>query len=113
MILLVEHRPSLPVEVKITLFRLAQEALNNIAKNARARQVTARLHRAVAEYDDGEVVHLQIVDDGRGFDPKQLSPARLGLTIMQERAAAIGATLTIASRPGQGTRIEIIWPGAV
>ena len=48
-------------------------------------------------------------DDGRGFDPANAPPDRLGLGIMRERAQAIGATLTIDSQPGQGTRIRAVW----
>ena len=54
-------------------------------------------------------VLLSIRDDGRGFDPAQVPHARLGLGIMQERAQAIGATLTLESQPGHGTQVTVLW----
>ena len=55
------------------------------------------------------MVLLRIVDDGRGFDPRDVLPDQLGLAIMRERAERIGAKLEIESQPGQGTRITAIW----
>lgn len=93
----------LPSEVQVTLYRLCQEGLNNIAKHAGASQVDILL-----QYDpDG--VELSIRDDGRGFDPQQTLPGHYGLSMMNERAAAIGATFTINSQPGQGAEIVIRW----
>ena len=83
------HACDLPPAVKVALYRIAQEALNNIAKHAVAGQATIRL-----DCTDEEVI-LRIRDDGRGFDPREISPESLGLGIMRERAAAIGATLKI------------------
>lgn len=95
---------ALPSEVQIILYRLCQEALNNIAKHSGAGQVLIDL-----QYDDGTVA-LSIRDDGRGFDPGQVSPGHYGLNIMQERATAAGAALTIWSAPGQGTEVAVRWP---
>jgi two-component system nitrate/nitrite sensor histidine kinase NarX len=94
----------LPSEVQIILYRLCQEALNNIAKHAAAGQVLIDL-----QYDHGTVA-LSIRDDGRGFDPGQVSPGHYGLNIMQERAKAAGAALSIRSAPGQGTEVAVRWP---
>jgi signal transduction histidine kinase len=52
---------------------------------------------------------LSIQDNGRGFNPAEVSSERLGLGIMHERASAIGATLTIKSQPGQGTLVTVSW----
>jgi len=101
--LTVEGQRSLPPDVKVSLYRIAQEALNNVAKHAGASQATVSLHR------QSKQVELYISDDGRGFDPEGISPESLGLGIMRERAEAIGATLEIESQVGQGTRVVVIW----
>jgi signal transduction histidine kinase len=58
---------------------------------------------------NGQSVELRIRDDGRGFDPEQVPPDRMGLGIIQERAQAIGADLAIQSSLGKGTQITVIW----
>ncbi len=100
----VEGVRSLPPEVQVALYRVAQEALNNLAKHAGASQARVSLH------SQPEQVELRISDDGRGFDPEGISPESLGLGIMRERAEAIGAALRIESQIGQGTRITLVWP---
>jgi signal transduction histidine kinase len=93
----------LPADVKEVFYRVAQEALNNIAKHANAGAVQLHLN---AQPGWAEVA---IRDDGAGFDAAELTPENLGLKIMRERAEAIGAQLRIHSRPGDGTRIELVW----
>ena len=93
----------LDAEVKIALYRIAQEALNNVAKHAGASAATLRLSCQPGQ------VELQVHDDGLGFDPAKLSPNSLGLGIMRERAEAIGAALTIESQPMAGTEITVSW----
>lgn len=100
----VEEICDLPSEVQVALYRIAQEALNNSAKHARASQVTVSLTCQPAE------VVLSISDDGCGFDPSSISLDHLGVSIMHERARSIGATLNIESQPGHGTRVEVTWP---
>jgi signal transduction histidine kinase len=106
---------SLPAEVQVTLYRIAQEALNNVAKHANARQVTVGFRRArpaPAGTEQAVGIVLSIVDDGCGFDLER-GPSLgkgLGLGIMRERAEAIGAELRIHSHPGEGTRVEAVWP---
>ena len=95
---------ALPSEVQFILYRLCQEALNNIAKHSGAGQVLIHL-----QHDNGTVA-LSIRDDGRGFDPGQVPPGHYGLNIMQERAKAAGAALVIWSAPGQGTEVAVRWP---
>ena len=99
----VEGEGSLPVEVKIALYRIAQESLNNVVKHAQAKQATVNLHYGA------EQVVLRVTDDGKGFDPASVSPSSLGLGIMRERARSIGIGLSIASEVGHGTSIEAIW----
>ncbi len=94
---------SLPAEVQVALYRLCQEGLNNIAKHAGANQVEINL-----QYEAG-MVKLHIRDDGCGFNPAHISSGHHGLSIMQERAKAIGATLSITSQKSHGTEIFIHW----
>jgi PAS domain S-box-containing protein len=96
---------SLPTEVQIALYRIAQEALNNITKHARATMATIDLHCQPG------YARLHISDDGRGFDPQGVQPGQLGLDIMRERAQSIGAILRIESQPNQGTRVLAEWQG--
>jgi nitrate/nitrite-specific signal transduction histidine kinase len=93
-------------EVKIVFYRVAQEALNNIAKHSGARQVDIHL-----ECKPGQL-HLCIQDDGLGFEPDSLPPGHMGIAIMRERANSIGASLKIESQPGQGTTVELDWKPA-
>jgi PAS domain S-box-containing protein len=93
----------LSAEVKVALYRIAQEALNNIAKHAGASQAEIRLSC------DGGVVRLQISDDGVGFDLADIPAKSLGLGIMRERANTIGAQLDVESQIGTGTQITVIW----
>jgi nitrate/nitrite-specific signal transduction histidine kinase len=93
-------------EVKIVFYRVAQEALNNIAKHSGARQVDVHL-----ECQTGGM-NMLIKDDGLGFDPGCITPEHLGIAIMRERANSIGASLMIESQPGQGTTVELDWRSA-
>jgi signal transduction histidine kinase len=96
--------PDIALAAKEALYRIAREALHNIVKHARARQVTLRMDRR----DDG--VALEIADDGAGFDPGDSFPGHLGLRSMRERAARLNGTFQIESAPGQGTRIAVSVP---
>ena len=101
-----EEPGNLPPDVRVTLYRIVQEALNNIAKHARATQVVV----ALRPHNGGMI--LSIRDDGRGFDlEKALSANHYGLKIMRERADGISATLQVASQTGQGTEITLTWKG--
>ena len=101
----------LPAEVKVALYRIAQEALNNVAKHAGASQATVRLQRVPSARGTGakETIELSIHDDGRGFEPESISPDSLGLGIMRERAETIGAALQIESQLGKGSQVTVIW----
>ena len=94
---------SLPVEVKNVFYRIAQEGLNNVLKHADASRVWFRF-----SCSDAEGV-LTISDDGQGFSPEDVPAGHLGLEIMAERAEAIGAELTLASNPGEGTTLRLVW----
>jgi signal transduction histidine kinase len=107
----VEGEPDLPPDVHVALYRIAQEALNNAAKHARASQATVCLHciPPASGGDRGGAVTLFIQDNGRGFDPDDVSPDHLGLGIMRERAEAIGARFKIESQIGHGTQVTVVW----
>jgi PAS domain S-box-containing protein len=92
---------TLPEEVKLAVYRIAQEALNNVVKHARAGRVRIELRCKP------ERVTLSVHDDGRGFDPAGIESHHLGLGIMRERAKAVGARLTVDSRPGQGSTVTV------
>jgi signal transduction histidine kinase len=100
----IEGEAELPVDVKVALYRITQEAFNNIAKHATATQVDVTLRRGLDQ------AILTIQDNGRGFDPGSVPAGHMGLNIMRERAQAIGAELTIESSPARGTQIGVIWP---
>jgi signal transduction histidine kinase len=92
-----------PTEVKLCLYRVAQEALNNIAKHAHASQVEI-YYRA-----QPEAVRLTVFDNGRGFDVDRRAAGQMGLNIMAERTRQIGARLTLHSDSGAGTEVCVEW----
>ena len=99
----VEGERALPDEVKVALYRIAQESLNNVVKYARAQQVTVDLRQQPMG------VRLSISDDGVGFDPTAVAPGHMGQRIMRERADAIGARFAIHSERGHGTAVIVTW----
>ncbi len=98
-----------PEILKINIFRIAQEALNNVAKHSRAEWVDLSLSRA----PDG--IELLVSDDGVGMDMEKdhrtETAGSLGLTGMRERAELSGGSFTIRSSPGAGTIIRVLWEG--
>jgi signal transduction histidine kinase len=108
----VESNLTLPPNAHVALYRIAQEALNNIVKHAQAAWAEVSLRAVPDAGKEGSAVELTIRDDGQGFDPEQVPPDHLGLGIMRERAEAIGARLQIASQPGLGTTIRVFWQDA-
>jgi PAS domain S-box-containing protein len=102
-----------PESLKITLFRVIQEASSNIIKHAKADRMTFSLCR------EGDLLHLMIVDNGCGFDPDRLSPrlasqaiacCGLGLVSMKERVSLSGGAYRLESSHGLGTKINATWP---
>jgi signal transduction histidine kinase len=94
---------ALPADVKVSLYRITQEALNNIAKHAQAENV-----RVVVDCEAGQI-KLIVQDDGRGFEMRELSGDHFGLGNMRERADNIRAELEITSNPGEGTTVSVTW----
>jgi signal transduction histidine kinase len=97
----------MPDEVKVALYRIAQESLNNVAKHAGAQNAAVNLVCRPTE------ATLKIVDDGHGFDVAACSNKSLGLGIIRERAKEIGASLTLDSHVGEGTEITVVWKNPV
>lgn len=91
-------------QIEISMFRVQQEALNNIAKYAEAKNVEIRLRR------DGNVLELKIRDDGLGVERAALQKLSFGIAGMRERAALCGGTLDFTSEPGRGTAITMRVP---
>jgi signal transduction histidine kinase len=99
-----ESEPEISLEAKEALYRIAQEAMQNIARHAHATRVELTLQRR-----DHQLV-LEIRDNGKGFDPSRDFPGHIGLQSMPERAAHVGGEFQIQSQPGSGTVITVRLP---
>jgi two-component system sensor histidine kinase UhpB len=100
---------TLAAELNATLFRITQEAINNILRHSQAHNVTINFSKA------GDHILLEVVDDGQGFDPSSVKEQALqlhhiGILGMQERAEVVGGKTKLISEPGSGTRVEIRIP---
>jgi two-component system nitrate/nitrite sensor histidine kinase NarX len=93
----------LPADVQVAIYRICQEALNNVAKHAAASKVDIRLKH------EANGIEVRIHDNGQGFDPEQSASGHYGLGMMRERAEGVGARLSITSQPGHGTELIIHW----
>lgn len=111
----------LPTDVKLAFYRIAQEALNNVAKHSGADRVDIEIESISAaprgrkkagssQAIFSQSVSVSIRDNGRGFDPGSVIGEHLGLGIMHERASNIHAALSIKSKAGAGTEISLHWP---
>jgi signal transduction histidine kinase len=100
--------PGCAADVEAGIFRFVQEGLNNVCRHARARTLTIVLWR------EGSSLRCSIEDDGDGFEgPVEIAQAvsgGIGLTIIQDRLAALGGTLRILSSPGRGTQLHAMIP---
>ena len=118
----IEGDAVLPTEAKLVFYRIAQEALNNLAKHSEASKVEIELRSVEAftskkrknennsQQQYSQSVFMSIRDNGRGFDPKAVLGEHLGLGIMQERTTNNRFSLSILSEPGKGTEISLLWP---
>ncbi|HEY4724050.1 MAG TPA: sensor histidine kinase [Anaerolineae bacterium] len=105
----VDETLRLPPQIETTLFRIAQEAISNIVRHARAKSA------AIALWREDTTAYLWVEDDGCGFDLAQISSQalslqRLGLLGIRERAELVGGRVTVDSAPGRGTRLEVHIP---
>jgi signal transduction histidine kinase len=101
----IEPLPELEGDLQTLVFRVAQEALNNAAKHAQAKQVLLRLIARAG------ILQLQVADDGRGTDPDaMLRSGGSGLGGMRERLRLYGGRLELHSAPGEGTRLRAVIP---
>lgn len=94
------EEPDLPLSVKEAVYRIAQEAIHNTVKHSQATSLKIEL------VCTPELLTLELIDDGRGFDPDGPFPGHLGLRSMRERAASLDGQVIIESQPGEGTRIR-------
>jgi signal transduction histidine kinase len=99
----IKEKYPIPPDVQVGLYRVLQEALNNIAHHAAASHVEIAFSRHLRHID------LTIRDNGRGYDPAEIGLGHLGLSIMKDRIDAIGAKLVITSQKGEGTFIKVKW----
>lgn len=97
---------TMSTDVKIALYRIAQEAFNNIAKHARAVSVSLSLRQVEG------ALQLQVTDDGRGFDMNDTLPDSFGISIMRERTKGINGTLRITSNAANGTSVTVTVPNS-
>ena len=93
---------ALPAPVRVQIYRIAQEALSNIARHSEATHVVVEwtVHAPLR-------ATLRIADNGKGFDPDLPRPGHFGLDNMRSRASEIGATMTVTSAPGQATEVRV------
>jgi len=99
-----EGATDLPADVKVTLYRIAQEAFNNIEKHAQADRAEVTLHQGPDQ------VTLVIWDNGRGFDPDKQAAGQMGHQIMGERALKVGGVVEVTSNIGEGSTVQFSWP---
>ncbi len=97
---------ALPADVQVAIYRVCQEALNNVAKHAEASRVEINLKH------ENTAIELSIRDDGQGFETERTTSGHYGLSMMHERLEAVGARLSITSQPGHGTELIIRWKEA-
>ena len=101
-------KKKIPEDMAIVIYRVIQEALNNITRHAKANKVSVRL------YPDKDKVHLDITDDGVGFDIDKVSKRRgklkIGIQGMRERVESLGGEFSITSAPKRGTQIKATLP---
>jgi PAS domain S-box-containing protein len=94
----------MPTDVKIALYRIAQESLNNVAKHSGATRAQVTLDCQPRQ------ITLQVIDNGHGFDISRVAAGSFGLNNMKERAGHIGAVLHIESNLNEGTEVTVTWP---
>lgn len=104
----VQHAKGAPLALdqQLQVLFILQEALSNVRKHAEAKRVHVRI-------DNGRDFTLEVVDDGKGYDPQEVAArgdAHVGLDIMRERAARMNAVIRLESEPGKGARVLLVLP---
>ncbi|HVZ55921.1 MAG TPA: PAS domain S-box protein [Chitinophagaceae bacterium] len=99
-----DSEPPLPTEIKTGLFRILQESLTNVARHSGASRVQVNLAFSARQ------VHLEITDNGRGYEAGDQAKRTLGILGMQERTSALGGEYSIVGKPGQGTTVRVVVP---
>ncbi len=94
----------IPIEKQVALYFIAQEALNNVMKHAKASSVNLHLGQSRTK------IIMDIEDNGCGFDPARVTPGGMGIRNMQQRARQVGGTVEIESAPGKGSHVRVIIP---
>jgi PAS domain S-box-containing protein len=97
----------IPPSLKMVIYRILQEALNNVAKHSRANHVTLSLD------SKEDVIELRIGDNGQGFDydkASQAAVAGMGISSMKNRAELSGGSFSLHTRSGEGTEVLVVWP---
>jgi signal transduction histidine kinase len=92
--------------VRVALFRIAQEALQNVNRHSGATEAWVMLDTAEA------VVRLSVRDNGHGFDEAKVTPEHFGLAMMRERGEDAGVEVTVESAPGAGATVKAVWRNA-
>lgn len=98
-----EEEPPMPVS--LAAVQIVQEGLTNALKHGDGQKVVVRLS------EHNGMIHIEVEDEGPGFEMSDTAPDHLGLRLMKERAARVGGRLAVAPRPGGGTRLEAFLPG--
>lgn len=104
---LCDEPEQVPLEIKEALYRIVQEGMHNIVKHAHATRIDLKLN-----CDQANVIALEIVDNGVGFDSQATFPGHLGLRSMRERVMRLGGAFSVHSEPAKGTRIRARIPFA-
>ena len=100
----VQGEREVPLEAEQAIFRIAQEAMANVARHSEAR------HAEIDLVYTRNAVTLRVADDGRGFDPSRNPGGGFGLQSMRERLVRLGGHVNVESAPGKGTRVEVFCP---
>jgi signal transduction histidine kinase len=103
----VDSQDALPPDTQVILYRVLQEALNNVILHASATRVEIYFNSRAGH------VEMTVQDNGRGFDPTQITLGHLGLSIMSDRIQSIGGTIETTSQKGGGTLIKIVWDAPI
>jgi signal transduction histidine kinase len=101
------ERVDLDPDARIACYRIAQEALTNITRHSAATAASISLRHLRGGPATAAGVELRIADNGRGFDADNVPPGHLGVSIMRERAHAVGAALELRAAPGAGTELIV------